>query len=57
VPNKCSRRVLACAVTENAFNDVDVLGAGIVDIEVKEHFAGVNLDLQDAGAAWSFRRE
>jgi hypothetical protein len=45
-----------CAVTENAFKDVDVLGAGIVNIEVKEHLAGVHLDLQDAGAARSFRR-
>jgi len=46
-----------CAVTEDAFNDIDVLGAGIVNIEVKEHLAGVNLDLQDAGAVWSFRRK
>ena len=46
-----------CPVTENAFNDVYVLGAGIVNIEVKEHLAGVNLDLQDTGAARTFRRK
>jgi len=46
-----------CAVTENTLHDIDVLGAGIVNIEVKEHLAGVNLDLQDAGTAGSFRRE
>ena len=40
-----------CAVAKNTFDDVDVLRSGIVDIEIKEHLAGVNLDLPDAGTA------
>lgn len=55
--NKCSRRVLVCTVAKNTFDDVDVLGAGIVNIEIEEHLARVNLDLQDAVTAWNSRRK
>ena len=53
--NKCSRRVLVGTIVKRAFDNVDVLGAGIMNVEIEELLSRVNLDLQDTQAAWSPR--
>ena len=55
--NKCSRRVLVGTIVKRAFDNVDVLGARIVNVEIEELLSRVNLDLQDTKAAWSLRRK
>ena len=46
--NECSRRMLACTILENSFDDVDVFRAGHVNVGIQKLLAGVDLDLQDA---------
>ena len=53
--NKCSRGMLARTIVKNPFDDVDVFGGGLVNVEIQELLAGVDLDLQDAETAWGVR--